>query len=108
MSRSDHHWVLDNDGHLAEPATWSPEFAQVCALKDAVSLTDDHWWLIRWVRDYWLSYGNPPLMRTTVQALRAHKDDSRLGSAALYALFSDHPIRQACRYGGVPKPDWCI
>ena len=101
-------WTLDEDGHLANSADWSPAFAEFVSTQRGFALTADHWWLIGWVREYHLKYRNPPLMRTTVQALREHKQDPSLGSQALYRLFEDHPIREACRLGGVPKPDWCI
>lgn len=101
-------WQLDQDGHLADPVTWSPAFAEAVALADDLSLSDDRWWLIEWVRHYWLSYGNAPLMRSVVVAYRDHRQDPSLGSASLYGLFADNPIREACRLGGVPKPDWCI
>lgn len=104
----DQTWSLDDEGHLADPSAWSEAFVSAMAEAQGWVLSDDHWWLIRWVRDYWLQYKNPPLMRTVVVAYRAHKDNPKLNSQALYDLFADHPIRQACLLGGVPKPDWCI
>lgn len=101
-------WVLDADGHLVDSTTWGKSFAMLTARQEGWELSDDHWWLIEFVRHYHQSYGNPPLMRTVVGAYRTHKNDPSLGSAALYQLFPDHPIRQACRLGGLPKPDWCI
>jgi tRNA 2-thiouridine synthesizing protein E len=101
-------WTLDEHGHLKDPTQWTRAFGQAVADHEGITLTDDHWWLIEWVRAYWLRYGNPPLMRTVVQAVRDHKADPNLGSAVLYGWFSEHPIREACRLGGLPKPDWCL
>ncbi len=108
LEAGEHRWLLDEDGHLADPSAWSPAFAEALAVADGQSLSDDRWWLIKWVRDYWLSYGNAPLMRSVVVAYREHRQDPSLGSASLYGLFADNPVREACRLGGVPKPDWCI
>ena len=108
MSDDRQAFPLDADGHLAEPETWSREFAITQAAEHGIELGEDHWWLIDWVRQYHQRYGNPPLMRSVVVAYRAHKEDPSLGSAALYALFAEHPIRSACLLGGLPKPDWCI
>ena len=101
-------FVLDDDGHLADPNTWTRAFAEQLASNDGRVLSEDQWWLIEWVRDYWRSYGNAPLMRSVVVAYRAYKQDPSLGSASIYDLFTDNPVREACRLGGVPKPDWCI
>lgn len=108
MNRSIDHWTLDSDGHLIDGKAWSPDFAEAIASTHGITLREDHWWLIGWVRDYYQAYGNPPLMRSVVVAYRAHKRDPSLGSAALYALFDEHPIRWACLLGGLPKPDWCL
>lgn len=98
---------LDADGHLRVPAQWTPELARALAAGDGIELEESHWWLIDFVRRYHRQYGNPPLMRTVVAALRAERD-GEAGSRDLYRLFPDGPIRLACKYGGLPKPDWCI
>ncbi|MGY6631705.1 MAG: TusE/DsrC/DsvC family sulfur relay protein [Wenzhouxiangella sp.] len=99
---------LDEHGHLADPADWSRPLAERLAHLDGVCLDAPHWWLIDFVRDYHQRYGNPPLMRTLLAAWRDHVGDASAGSRDLYRLFSDNPVRQACRYGGLPKPDWCL
>lgn len=99
--------ALDADGHLRDPETWSPDIARSMAARDGIALSEDHWWLIDFVREYHERYGNPPLMRTLVAA---SKDSGRSadGSRFLYRLFPDGPVRLACKYGGLPKPDWCL
>ncbi len=98
---------LDGHGHLQSPEQWSPEVGRWLAAGDGIELEADHWWLIEFVRGYHRAYGNPPLMRTVVAALRAERG-ARAGSRDLYRLFPDGPVRLACKYGGLPKPDWCI
>lgn len=99
---------LDADGHLAAAREWRPAVARAMAELDGQELGPDHWWLIEFVRDHHHTYGTPPLMRVVVAALRRQKDDVSLTSRELYRLFADNPVRQACRYGGLSKPDWCI
>ncbi|HMA98183.1 MAG TPA: TusE/DsrC/DsvC family sulfur relay protein [Wenzhouxiangella sp.] len=98
---------LDSDGHLADPADWSPEVAADLAAAEGLVLNDDHWWVISFVRSYHQRYGNPPLMKTLVSGLR-EKAGPESGSRDLYRLFPEGPVRLACKYGGLPKPDWCI
>ncbi len=98
---------VDQDGHLADPSLWSQEVALELAERDNFELKSSHWWVIEFVRDYHLRYGNPPLMRTLVAAWRDEFGESA-GSRDLYRLFPDGPVRLACKYGGLRKPDWCI
>lgn len=98
---------LDEHGHLLVAADWTPELARWLAARDGIELDDDHWWLIHFVREYHLRYGNPPLMRSVVAALKQVRPDAT-GSRCLYQLFPDSPIRLACKYGGLPPPDWCL
>lgn len=98
---------LDGDGHLADGRCWSPDIACQLALADGIELEKGHWWLIEFVREYHERYGNPPLMRTLVAASK-QLDPENGGSRWLYRLFPDGPVRLACKYGGLPKPDWCL
>ncbi|HLS06048.1 MAG TPA: TusE/DsrC/DsvC family sulfur relay protein [Wenzhouxiangella sp.] len=102
-----HRATLDEDGFLTDAAQWAPALASALAARDGVELGEDHWWLIEFVRDYYHRYGNPPLMRVVVAEFRKYRPQAR-GSRELYRLFPDGPVRLACKYGGLPKPDWCI
>ncbi|AKS42394.1 TusE/DsrC/DsvC family sulfur relay protein [Wenzhouxiangella marina] len=99
---------LDADGHLLDPSRWSPALARAMAAEEGVELSDEQWWLIRFVREHQTRYGTPPLMRVVVAALREARADPDLTSRDVYRLFRDNPVREACRLGGYPKPDWCI
>ena len=99
---------LDEHGHLARPEQWSGRLAAAMAEHDGIALRAEHWWLIEFVRNYHQTYGTPPLMRVLIKAFRAHLGDDGVGSRDLYRLFSDSPVRQACKYGGLPAPQWCI
>jgi len=103
-----HTIVLDADGHLVEPSDWSETIAEEMARLDGVALGRLHWWLIRFVRDHHREYGMPPLMRVAVSAMRRDADVEDASSRTLYRLFPDGPIREACRYGGLPRPESCI
>jgi len=100
--------ALDADGHLIDCSDWSRSLADTMASQDGLTLTDDHWWLIDFVRNHHARYGTPPLIRVAIGALRQARADPTITSRALYRLFNDNPIREACRLAGYPKPDWCI
>jgi TusE/DsrC/DsvC family sulfur relay protein len=99
---------LDVDGHLARSEQWHPGVGLALARRDGIELGSDHWWLIEFTRRYHHNYGTPPLMRVVVAEMRREHDDPSLGSRDVYRLFSENPVRQACKYGGLAKPEWCI
>ncbi len=99
---------LDADGHLADPADWTRQWAAQTARREGLELNDSHWWLIEFVRQHYLAYGMPPLMRVAIRAMREAGTVETASSRTLYQLFPDAPIRQACRYAGVPAPESCI
>jgi len=99
--------ALDEEGFLVEPGQWFREVGEALADRDGIRLGDDHWWLIEFVRDHHARYATPPLMRVVVAEHRKSHPESR-GSRDLYRLFPDGPVRLACKYGGLPKPEWCI
>ncbi len=97
--------ALDEDGFLRDPQQWFREVGEALAARDGARLGEQHWWLIDFVRDHQRHYGTPPLMRVLVAEYRKIGGD---GSRGLYRLFPDGPVRMACKYGGLAKPDWCI
>ncbi|MGY6553852.1 MAG: TusE/DsrC/DsvC family sulfur relay protein [Wenzhouxiangella sp.] len=97
----------DQHGHLLDLQDWNPSVGRWLAAGDGLELSVEHWWLIEFVRDYYLRYGNPPLIRSVVQALKESRPELA-GSRHLYRLFPDGPIRLACKYAGLPPPDWCL
>jgi tRNA 2-thiouridine synthesizing protein E len=99
---------LDEHGHLRDPAAWSEAVAEALASRDGVVLEAEHWWLIGFVRRHWAAYGMPPLMRVAVRAMRDEGVVAEASSRTLYRLFPDGPIREACRYAGLPPPESCI
>jgi len=99
---------LDCDGHLLDRRNWSEPVAEALARRDHVRLEELHWWMIRFVQQHFDAYGTPPLMRATVRTMRRETACEDATSRTLYLLFPDGPIRLACRYAGLPKPESCI
>ncbi len=99
---------LGADGHLLDPKSWSEDVAKAMAERNGVDLRPLHWWLIRFVREHHRRYGMPPLMRVAIRAMRDGTEQHDASSRTLYRLFPDGPIREACRYAGLPRPESCI
>jgi len=99
---------LDENGHLADAASWSEAVAEHLASLDGLELDQDQWWMIRFVRQHHQRYGMPPLMRVVITELRKQPGHESASSRTLYRLFPEGPVRLACRYAGLPKPESCI
>ena len=98
---------LDDDGHLINPDDWSEGLAVRLALQDGMELTDDHWQVIRFVRDYYLRFKTVPMPKILVKALSRTRGYEHISIRSLYALYPDAPMRRSCRYAGIPQPAGC-
>lgn len=99
---------LAADGHLLDQRMWTETVAESLAAADGIELDSLQWWMIRFVRRHHGEYGMPPLMRVVVQAMRRETGCHDASSRTLYRLFPQGPIRTACRYAGLPRPESCI
>ena len=100
--------AVDNKGYLLDPAEWTPLFAEHLARLDGLMLTSDHWVVLDFFREYFLTYDIDPPMRALVKQAREKLGEEKGNSRYLYRLFPAGPATQACRYAGLPRPISCI
>lgn len=98
----------DPEGYLVRLGDWSPRVAEAMASADGCELTDAHWQVIGFLREYHAEYGFAPAVRILTRAVARRLGPDKGNSRYLYRLFPDGPARQACRYAGLPKPTGCI
>lgn len=93
---------FDPDGFLKSPDSWNDDIAQMIA-KDAGidNLTEEHWKLIRFMREYWLKNGTQPEVRVLCQ-------ETGIGLRSIYKMFPEGPERGIGRIAGLPKRDGCV
>ncbi len=54
--------VVDANGFLKNPQTWSEEVAQILAREVGLDpLTEDHWRVLRYIRSYYVQQGKAPM-----------------------------------------------
>ncbi len=100
--------AIDEDGYIENLNDWAPEVAEKMALEDGVVLTEAHWEVINFVREYYREYQLAPPMRVLTRAIGKRLGRDKGNSPYLYELFPSGPAKQACRYGGLPKPTGCV
>jgi tRNA 2-thiouridine synthesizing protein E len=98
----------DEEGYLTSLSDWNPDVAKVLAGQDNVTLIDDHWEIINFLREYYDEYQIAPAVRVLTKAVGKKLGSDKGNSKYLYELFPFGPAKQACRYAGLPKPTGCI
>ncbi|SET50757.1 TusE/DsrC/DsvC family sulfur relay protein [Thalassotalea agarivorans] len=98
----------DKEGYLTDYTQWSEELAPALAAQDDLQLEEGHWEVIRFVREFYLTYNTSPAIRALTKALKAEFGEEKANSRYLYRLFPEGPAKQATKCAGLPKPKRCI
>ena len=94
--------AADAEGFLLDPEEWSEDLVPALASRDGIEdLTDEHWRVIRFMREQWRATGSGP-------SVRALSKTSGVSIKRLYELFPTGPAKTAARIAGIPKPRGCI
>lgn len=99
---------LDQHGYLADLALWTPQLAEEFARLEHLTLTDAHWEVIHFVRDFYQQYRTSPAIRLLVKAMAEQFGAEKGNSKYLFLLFPEGPAKQATRIAGLPKPARCL
>jgi len=99
---------LDEEGYLTDLKDWNEDVAKVLASQDEIELTDSHWEVVKFLRDYYDEYQIAPAVRVLTKAIGKKLGKDKGNSKYLYELFPYGPAKQACRFAGLPKPTGCI
>jgi tRNA 2-thiouridine synthesizing protein E len=94
---------VNEEGFLVNPEEWNREVAELLALKEEgiEILTDDHWAIINYIREYYLENNLAPMVRKVCKA-------TGFQLRYIYELFPSGPAKGACKVAGLPKPDGCV
>ncbi len=99
---------LDEDGFLQNWEDWQEGMAGVMAKEDGLELTENHWVIIKFLRDYFIKFQIAPMIKILVKELGKAFGPEMGNTKYLYTLFPAGPAKQACRYAGLPKPTGCV
>jgi len=95
---------IDNDGFMTREKQWTRELAEFLARENRIvddKLSDDHWKVIEFIREYYLNCDTGP---SIVRIGRA----TGLSPNRICELFPCGVARGAYRLAGLPKPSGCI
>jgi len=98
----------DEEGYLANREDWSEDVANEMARQDNCELSDAHWEVINFLREYYDEYQIAPAVRVLTKAIGKKLGPDKGNSKYLYELYPYGPAKQACKYAGLPKPTGCV
>jgi tRNA 2-thiouridine synthesizing protein E len=101
-------YETDEEGYLANLNDWEKEVATVMAKEEDIDLSEDHWEIINFLRNYYEEYQVAPAVRVLTKAVGKKLGKDKGNSKYLYQLFPYGPGKQACKFAGLPKPTGCV
>jgi TusE/DsrC/DsvC family sulfur relay protein len=93
---------VDEDGFIQEPEKWNEDVAMYLATTEGVDdMTDEHWKLVNYLRDYYAKFGIAPMIRKLCK-------ETGFPLKKVYELFPSGPAKGACKVAGLAKPTGCV
>ena len=98
----------DEEGYLVNRTDWNEDVAKEMAKADNCDLSQNHWEVLNFLREYYDEYQIAPAVRVLTKAIGKKLGPDKGNSKYLYELFPYGPAKQACKYAGLPKPTGCV
>jgi tRNA 2-thiouridine synthesizing protein E len=89
------------EGYLLDVEAWDEALATAMAEGLGITLTDEHWTVLRWARQDYLEHGASPNVRRVATG-------SGAGTQRVYQLFPGTPGKHIAMVAGIPKPVGCV
>lgn len=99
---------VDKNGYLLNVNDWHEDMVPALAAEEGISLTDAHWEVVRFVREFYMEYDTSPAIRALVNAMKQTYGPDKGNSRYLQRLFPKGPAKQATKLAGLPKPAKCL
>jgi tRNA 2-thiouridine synthesizing protein E len=93
---------LDEDGFIQNPELWDEAVAAELAKVEGIQeLTEDHWKLVQYIRNYYKEFNIAPMIRKLCK-------DTGFDLKKIYELYPSGPAKGLCKVAGLPKPTGCV
>lgn len=100
--------ATDTQGYLLDSTLWNKDLAAVIAQLENITMTDEHWQVVYFVRTFYEQFNTSPAIRALIKAMGNEYGKEKITSRYLYRLFPEGPAKQATKIAGLPKPARCI
>lgn len=98
----------DEEGYITNLSDWNQELAALIAKDENIDMNDEHWEVVKFLRDYYEEYQIAPAVRVLIKAVKKSMGKEKGNNKYLYTLFPYGPAKQACKIAGLPKPTGCV
>lgn len=98
----------DAQGYLKSVNDWNEELALLLAEEEDITLSDAHWEVVHFVREFYMEFNTSPAVRMLVKAMAKKYGEEKGNSRYLFRLFPKGPAKQATKIAGLPKPAKCL
>lgn len=96
-----HQIDVNDEGFLTDPKQWDEDLGTGLAEQIGITLTDEHWKAIRFLRQDFEDQGET----ATLRRLSTRTD---IPIKQLFVLFPKKPAKKAAYVAGLPKPRGCV
>lgn len=97
-----HNIETDSEGYLLNLADWSEDFARARAREEGLELHNEHWEIIRFLRDYYQEHGVQAQVRVMIKHFTERWGEARGSNHYLHELFPiGGPQKQGNRLAGL-------
>ena len=86
------------------PIGWMPEDARLAAEQEGLTLTEQHWQVIRALQSFFAQHNETDIHKTGLHDALDEKFHHQGGIKFLYGLFPKGPVAQGCRLAGLEPP----
>ena len=91
-------------GFLANLDDWDKDVAEAIAAAEGLTLTQDHWDVIEYLRDAFINHnGEQPNNRAILKAMQDKWAGRKVDNKTLFDLFPGNPSKQAGMIAGLPE-----
>lgn len=105
MAVGDHLVHIDENGFLVEPDEWNADVARALARQQGIELTEDHWEVIAFMREFLAEHSVAADARFVMRFLEQRAGNpGKSGRDLLFELFPYGYVGQACRISGMRQP----
>jgi len=101
-------FAADEEGYITDIGGWNESLAELIAVDEKIDMTDEHWEVVRFLREYYDEYQIAPAVRVLTKAVGKKLGKEKGNNKYLYSLFPYGPAKQACKIAGLPKPTGCV
>ncbi len=96
-----HQIHVDDEGFMTRYDEWTEDLGEVLAARIGISLTDEHWKAIRFLRTDFPEHGETATLRRVATV-------GGIPTKQLFTLFPNKPAKKMAYVAGLPKPRGCV